>query len=815
MTTPDLSQSILIKGGKTKSGSLVTESQPGTDSANTSDYTTDPGKIINISDYISSWDAGTALGGGATYSIAQLSNGYILAGADNGKVYTSTNNGTSWDAGTNVAGAGIIITFLIQLSNGFILAGADNGKVYISTNNGTSWDAGTALSGSPVIYCLIQLSNGYILAGANDGKVYISTNNGTSWDAGTTVASGNWILNLLQLTNGYILAGATGGKVYISTNNGTSWDAGTALSGAITVYSTLQLSNGYILAGVGNTGKVHISIDNGSSWDAGTALSGAIAILSIFQLSGGHILAGADNGKVYISTNNGTSWDAGNLIDIAETGNIHKIYQIDSRITFAGFEETGKIYMSNEYDLQSALDDIDGAATTTLQIDVANLTFYPTANLTLSANTIIQGYPFTLSGYGFAALNTYTLKMQNCVHPFAITGSQTVYLEHCKAVVSTGKPINTTGQTTLKGCWFYSPDDHAIQVTNNNVSITDTLAITAGTSKYSANITGTAASTADIDIDQNTFIGDFYMTNTGSTGKERMRDNIIYGDATTTVDFTMESGCIYGSYSGFTIAQNGAVSFIDPLFEDTTNYKLQRIIDGYTFDSPLVQASWYNNTSQGLPRDMGAWNFDDSALVDIYSLAHYMPRPISGVNGSVKKGHNVFARKESGKTGVVDVYNDPERQEDVIQISYNQLENEHWEFIKLLRSKKNQEVLLSLDPQNFQSATVTVTANGGESAGSSKITITTTKSIPAGAIVDDGTYKYRVLYPIPLAGVTTSVVVDRVLEAAIANSASLTVYHPANCGIYVMIPQSSMWEDLQDFEKGSGLTLNFVRKTIL
>jgi hypothetical protein len=170
-------------------------------------------------------------------------------------------------------------------------------------------------------------------------------------------------------------------------------------------------------------------------------------------------------------------------------------------------------------------------------------------------------------------------------------------------------------------------------------------------------------------------------------------------------------------------------------------------------------------------------------------------------------------REDVGQSGEIDLYRNPERDQEYILINYATLPIAYWEIIKLFLRNKNMEVYLSLDPENLTDDTLIITANGGESTGSPVIDITTTKSIPGGAIIDIGSLRYHVLYSMPLSGITTALVLDRVLEEAVANGQSLSVSYPESVGVYKLSVAQIQYEYLGE-EFVRNIQLKFIRKAL-
>jgi hypothetical protein len=524
----------------------------------------------------------------------------------------------------------------------------------------------------------------------------------------------------------------------------------------------------------------------------------------------GLLVAVAETGTNRVMTSsNGTTWTARSIT----TANWINVIWVSELSRFCTVDQLGGVALAS-CDLQDALDNIDGTTKTAVQIDLENLILVTTANLTLTQNSIIQGYPHTLFGYGFAAVTTKTLTLQNCYSPYPFSGSTVMILDHCEFILTSGIPANLTGLSQILGCRFETENNDALKINYFGYKIKDSLLITRDLEKKAANLTGHAPVVGQVDIQQNTFWGDFSIDNPSGLGRERMRDNINYGNINVTKDFLIDSGDVVGSIIGAT-PNTAQVKNLNPLFVDTVDFKLQREVEGYAFNSQLVRASYYNVTSKGILRDMGAWNIDDSEITDDYSLAQQLPKPLfyAPDNGDIMIGKSFSARDETGQSGEVDVYNNTERRKDIITINYNTIERKYWTFLEKIFSNSNMEAQLIIEPQDLMEVSATVSADGGEFVNSPIINISTPLDIPSGGIVTIGQNKYVVMYPVPLSGPTEIIVLDRVITEVIADEQEITIEFPVEAGVYKLLPNDLEFKYI-DKKYVQGVVLKFLRKTI-
>lgn len=217
-------------------------------------------------------------------TLANLSNGSILAGTQGGNIYQSTNNGQTWA----VINSGMAVTYVWSLEvapNGHIYAGTERG-LFRSTNNGVSW-AITELAGKDVRSVNI-LPNGDILAGTWGFGVYKSVDNGQTFNVSnnglTTMA-----VHALERNSAGVFAGTFGGGIFFSADGGNSW-----LQQQIEyehIWSLGVTSNGTIFAGTYGRGLFY-STNNGANWLPGLGIPSSF----IYAIS----VDNADN--IYVST---------------------------------------------------------------------------------------------------------------------------------------------------------------------------------------------------------------------------------------------------------------------------------------------------------------------------------------------------------------------------------------------------------------------------------------------------------------------------------------------------------------------------------
>ena len=174
----------------------------------------------------------------------------------------------------------------------------------------------------------------------------------------------------------------------------------------------------------------------------------------------------------------------------------------------------------------------------------------------------------------------------------------------------------TTAALSLNACRITEPGAH---ISNNAQSHFGTLF------EGDAFFTSAPASQNAFSLNCNTFGGSVYLYNSSATNYEQIRDIVIVGDFTASFAAPMLSGILQGTNTNGILAK--AVTLSDPAFVNTTDYKLKRLTNGDSQDSPLCNAAVYYVNEQGQPRDMGAWSEDDSENPVDYRYSYFIDKP--------------------------------------------------------------------------------------------------------------------------------------------------------------------------------------------
>lgn len=309
-------------------------------------------------------------------------------------------------------------------------------------------------------------------------------------------------------------------------------------------------------------------------------------------------------------------------------------------------------------------------------------------------------------------------------------------------------------------------------------------------------------------INSSTISGRLKILNSSQTGYEQIRDNIIEDGLYASYAVIVTSGNIRGARTNATCTR--AVSFSDPVFVDTTDYKLQRVTNGDSQDSPLVNASAYYVNEQGQPRDFGAWSYDDSTLSYEYKRAFYLLKP---KETGIRPEKQPAASADQGMDGTWDAVNEPSRATEYLTLQYGSgVPVDHITTQDLMESLTDLTCEISLDP-DLSDPDSTIQVNGAHSVGDCVLTIDASTTIKAGMVLTIGSYKYYILYTYPSTS-PTKLILHQALLSSVADNLVITPQEPASYGTYQYIPQSRQIPrpQSQETEYVNGAVFKFVRQ---
>jgi len=660
-----------------------------------------------------------------------------------------------------------------------------SGKAAYSNDNGTTWTQASVLPTSSLLTCVIYVDAlRLFIATGGSGNISYSTN-GTSWTTVNIALAGSRQFYSVAYSPDLELLVAVGdaGMIFTSTDGitwsvVTGWEQASGTIGTtiiIGVFWSDYYNKFYIC---GDSGIMYSSTD-GLIWSALTSSFSSTAINAITG-NGSRLVAVAYSGKIAFSTD-GTTWTqaatpsfgADTVFGVTYNGQFGK---------FCAVGDAGKIAWSTDGDTWTQTGTTGYGAS---QVRGAFGRFGKVI-------TVGEGGKIGLS-------NAPGLTISAAIAGFSI--SEATYSGTVTAYNCTFKQPGTTAALSLDSCRITESGAH---ISNN--AVTSTATLVEGDIHY----TGVYAAANALDLNLNTIAGPLYIYNGSATNYERIRDNIIENGVQSDYPVTVTSGNTRGTSSDGTIFGQFCTTS-DPLFVDTTDYKLQRVLDGYQYDSPMVAASqyYYNQATTQTFRDNGAWSYNESAATYKYQRTFNFLMPATSIGSAIDFIRHNRANLHVAEDGTPDAVNTPDSRWEEIVMQFKTLPADHIDFINWLEGQVDMTCDISLSPS--LTPTTAVTASGATAAGEAVITITDNSGLSSGDQLTIDGNTYTVLYTYG----TTKVVLDRVTTTALSDTESITVKYDTGFGEYQYVPmlerRLSRWYET-DENYLRGLQIRFARK---
>jgi hypothetical protein len=122
----------------------------------------------------------------------------------------------------------------------------------------------------------------------------------------------------------------------------------------------------------------------------------------------------------------------------------------------------------------------------------------------------------------------------------------------------------------------------------------------------------------------------------------------------------------------------------DPLFVDETDYKLQRVLDGYQYDSPLVAGSQYYLNANSDFRDVGAWSYNESGATYKYQRTIDFPMPAAIAGSTIEFIRHNRSNLHVAEDGTPDTVNQPDARWEEIVMTFKTVGETYIDFIDWL-----------------------------------------------------------------------------------------------------------------------------------
>jgi hypothetical protein len=295
--------------------------------------------------------------------------------------------------------------------------------------------------------------------------------------------------------------------------------------------------------------------------------------------------------------------------------------------------------------------------------------------------------------------------------------------------------------------------------------------------------TCTPASQNAIDCNLDTVGGTWYIYNVSATAYERIRDCLVEGGIVASYNVTV-SGRANVRGTSANVLFGATVTFRDPKFVDTIDYKLQFQSNGYARNSLAAGRSALYFNSAGDARDIGAWSYIESAVSHYFAKNVYIPK------GQITHSVEEVVSEQQGDSGAVSVYGNVNRIKEVITIKYNTQQEAELPIIRAMRTLTDKTVLIQLDPE-WSANAGSVVANGAHSAGADVLNIDAAATYNGMTVTISG----KTYYPLrmePNTTATTRLILDRPLEDAVADNDVISRNYPAGAGEYQYAAQSRL-----------------------
>ena len=696
-----------------------------------------------------------------------------------------TQAGTPSFAATNIEAVAYSPALNIYVAVG------QSGKIATSPD-GNVWTQQTAMFSSTQVLDVVWADGPKLFfAGGQNGNFAYSAN-GTAWTesviAQVAIAGTSYNINAVLWSEELemVVCATNGGTIAYSSDYGVTWSASAfVLSGQSFLGGCYAsgLNKFFLCAG---NGEIYYSTD-ASNWTAATTPSfGGDAVYWIVYsepLAKLVAVGGAfATPKIAYSTDGITFTQAGT---IALTGARATYVDYSPELNqFVAVGSAGQIAFSSDGDTWTLAGTPSFAAS-----PISDVCWSP-----------LQGEFIAVANAGKIAFSTaFGTTISASVAGFSIQAVQ--YSGTVTAYNCTLRQPGTTAALSLDSCRVTESGAH---ISNNAVTATATLV------EGDIHYTGVYAAANALDLSLNTIAGTLYIYNGSTTNYERIRDNIIENGVHSSYPVTVTSGNTRGTSSDGTIFGQFCTTS-DPLFVDTTDYKLQRALDGYQYDSPMVAASqyYYNQATTQTFRDNGAWSYNESAATYKYQRTFDFLMPATAIGSAIDFVRHNRANLHVSENGTPDAVNTPDSRGEEIVMQFKTLPADHIDFINWLEGQVDMTCYISLSPS--LTLTTAVTASGATSAGEAVITITDNSGIDSGDQLTIDGNNYTVLYTYG----TTKVVLDRVTTTALTDTESITVKYDTGFGEYQYVPmlerRLSRWYET-DENYLRGLQIRFARK---
>ena len=584
------------------------------------------------------------------------------------EIMRSTDNGSSWSVISNPWSSANTGAASITTNNGdFVLLSGLQIRSLKSTDDGLTWSAGTGIGGIRTAGRIVWCGANYVAAANNSSTgfvdIYTSTD-GATWTSRTSAWSSASELKSLATdgTQNVIISGSSGNFFQISTNQGANWTDKTSDFSGIGQYIKYNADAGYYAAfGISTPFREYRSSD-----------------LATWSFIRNHSYQRSQYGFAFSENRDAYYY--------ARTNNSGDIY----------YEESGA----------------DLIFVTSSTLVVRDMIVYKSGS-----NEYLIMVGSATASPDTRSIKSYKIESSNIqadASNLVIDDAESLQIGGgAKCVAITSEPTSGGGimgyDSELSLSKIISQDAPAMTVVGKKSKLSNSYI----KGQDALSIKGYAISQDDISIQRNTIIGDTNFQNAGGTKKELIRDNIFHGDVSAVDPVKIIGGDISGGRSN--VDAESDVQAINPMIKDEAIGKLQRESDGSPANSYLCSTSNYFTAADGEKADPGAWSGIYTLEAELYQYPFWMPKPLT--DGAIRHGKRVTSGDLQGLLGEIDVYNNPDLQQEILTIALKTVPSDLLAHFRVLESLRDTKVLVNTNPEKWKtqnSFTLSAAASAGD-----------------------------------------------------------------------------------------------------
>lgn len=543
-------------------------------------------------------------------------------------------------------------------------------------------------------------------SGASVARILRSTDDGLTW---TNISVSGKFYDVIWTGQYFVICGKDNTGVaanYIKTStDGITWTDRTDAFGAPATTQLIKMAVDTISGKVmivgydGTTGKMQFSNDHGLTWtDCSGVLTGSGRVKQVGYGAGVWLIRrDAGSTRFHTSTNPENTWTAG-------PSGLQEMDVGDPFGASIGFSETLQAFLFCSIIAGPSLYSVTPSGVTY----IAGISSDQKGSVAIPFGNAGAEYAL-LGGLGSGSLikiDTIPLYSTNvranfinfvCAVTKDIRASFGALISNLKSIPTSGSALFLYSITGLFSSYIKSLNEDAAVVYSDKSEIQESY-FRAISGKFAMSHKGKAVIVNDISIERNIVIGSTKFHSIYGSQKERIRDNIFLGTLAAESVINVFGGDIVGARSNVNAASD--VQGINPMISDLDTGKLDRESTGQNADSYLCSTSNYFLTADGAKADPGPHAALYSKEQESYDNPYYLPKPLT--ENAMSHGKKVTSGDLQGLLGEIDVYNNPELQQETLIIRYRSLFSEDIAFFRYLESLVNTKVLVNTNPEKWK-----------------------------------------------------------------------------------------------------------------